>query len=282
MRAAVIPNIDTHIAVKTAREVCEKLSSLGVEHTLPEQLRGLVGADALYTDDAAAVASSDVVIAVGGDGCMIRCAKKAAAAGKPVLGINAGHLAFMSGLESDELDGLANLVRGDYTLTSRMLLSVRCSKGSDTVFSDICVNDVLIGRGRDVQMAYMTVNASGTIIGYRADGLIFATPTGSTAYSLSAGGPVLEPTLRAIVMTPVCPHSLFSRSVIFAPDDRIEVRAADAEKKQNLIFSCDGGRALELPEGATLTVGAADITADIITIKSEGFMKVLSGKMEGR
>lgn len=285
MKIAILPNVTRPAALSTTVDICHELDSLDITYVLPKQLiyklNRKVHAD--YAEPEAAVSESDIVIAVGGDGTMIRAAKTAAVSGRPVLGINAGNLAFMCGLENNELKLLSKLRDGEYQADKRMLLNITYTKNNKTIFSDYCVNDIVFSRGSNIQLAYIAVSANGQQVrDYIADGVIISTPTGSTAYSLAAGGPVVEPTLDAIILTPICPHSLQDRSMIFREDTVLEVRPSRDRGRRTLMFSCDGGRSIEFSSGGRVTVSKAAITADFIRIKSDSFIDILNKKLGDR
>ncbi|MCR5041372.1 MAG: NAD(+)/NADH kinase [Clostridia bacterium] len=279
MTCAVFANLTRPSAPDVTRAVCEKLAELGISVVMPEE-EPLDVPGAGFAPASELCSMCDVVISIGGDGSIIRTAKNAARAGKPVLGINAGHLAFMCGLESDELDRLGAIVTGEYKIDRRMILRAAARTANGVFYEDMCLNDVVI-RSDAVHMAYLNVSGSDFEQNHTADGLIFATPTGSTAYSLAAGGPVVEPTLEAIIMTPICPHSLTSRSVLLTPDRSFTVKA-NPSRPGPVFFSCDGNDPVELPPDAGLEISRADIFADFIRIKTDSFMDILARKMQGR
>ena len=281
MKVAVLPNPTRELAPVVTRDVVAKLKELGVEILMSRKLSGQFDFDQVrYLYDEEIVGACDVVISIGGDGTIIRAAKRAAVAQKPILGINAGHLAFMSGLENDELDGLEALVIGNYIKDSRMLLDARLVVDGREVYSDVCVNDLVVGS-QDKKMAYLRVESEDFCLRYAADGLIFATPTGSTAYSLAAGGPVVEPTLEAIIMTPICPHSLHSRPLLFTPEREFTL-TVDHDRPCEVNFSADGAVSVAVPPDGRLIIARSKLNADFIRIKTDSFMDVLTRKMEGR
>lgn len=210
--------------------VCAALRKLGAEVLLPGE------GDAFPSPNAdALIRESDVTVALGGDGTIIHTAKRAAICGRAVLGINGGRLGFMAGLEADELERLSALIRGEYTVEKRMLLDivVQTGEGGGTRYS--ALNEAVVSRGSLSRMIELEVSNRGERVArYRADGVIVATPTGSTAYSLSAGGPVIDPALRCLLLTPVCPHSLHSRSYLFDEDAVLAVRPAGGAGRADL------------------------------------------------
>lgn len=228
------------------------------------------------------LAACDIVVAVGGDGTIIHAAKHAAMAGKPVLGINVGRLGFVAGLEADELEKLEGLVTGKYAVENRMLLQV------DTALDDVhqtyyALNDAVISRGSLSRILdFKVLFNSANMCGYRADGLIFSTPTGSTAYSLSAGGPVIDPSMECILLTPICPHSLFARSYIFDEKARLSIRAGVMDGEADVLLTVDGESGIAVPAGETISVTRCDADACLIKIKQMSFYDVLGKKLVDR
>lgn len=164
---------------------------------------------------------ADVVVCFGGDGTILHTAKAATKRGLPILGVNIGTMGFMAELENTELHRLAQLASGDFTLDNRMMLDVTVQRDRDIIFHDICLNDVAVTKGAIARIVYLSVECDGVqAMTCGGDGVIVATPSGSTAYSLSAGGPIVEPDARNIIITPVCAHDMGSRCVV-ASDRRV-------------------------------------------------------------
>ena len=222
----------------------------------------------------AALQKADIVVALGGDGTIIHAAKHAAAFQKPVLGINAGHLGFMAGLEADELDKLPALLSGAYQIERRMLLDIRTGERRLTA-----LNEAVVSRGALSQMVELRVDNHGEpVVSYRADGVIIATPTGSTAYALSAGGPIIDPALSVLSMTPICPHSLYSRSYIFSDSAQLTLRAA----APSLTLCADGEVSEVIAGDSVIVFSRASYDAQLIKIKPTPFYRVLSDKLMRR
>ena len=223
----------------------------------------------------------DVVVAVGGDGTIIHAAKHAAMAGKPVLGINVGRLGFVAGLEVDELEKLEQLVSGRYAVENRILLQVDSVLGGlhQTYYA---LNDAVIARGSLSRILdFKVLFNSSNMCDYRADGLIFSTPTGSTAYSLSAGGPVIDPSMECILLTPICPHSLLARTVVFGGDAVLEIHAVrDADSE--IFLTVDGERAVPVPDCCSIYIKRSGYRAQIIKLKQNNFYEVLNQKLAER
>lgn len=221
----------------------------------------------------------DVVIALGGDGTILHAAKQASMFKKPALGINSGRLGFMAGLEADELNLLSHLKSGEYDTDRRMMLKIDVHSNGK-VNSYYCVNDAVISRGSLSRMIDVSVSfGSKTEMQYRCDGLIAATPTGSTAYSLSAGGPVLDPSINSILLTPVCAHSFFSRPLVLAPDTVITVMA-EMRSESVCYLTTDGEQSVHLEKDDKVVISRSEEHfAELIKIKKESFLDVLNNKM---
>ncbi len=276
---AVVPNLSRENAKEVTRNVCAKLSSLEAEFAMlcddknefNDVCVNFFSEDELY-------AKAKAVISIGGDGTIINSAKKASAYACPILGINAGRVAFMAGLEPQELEYLDRLIKGDYIVDKRMMLTVSVLVDGKEVEKVNCVNDVFIGRAQHVNMVKLKVTcADATVSDYYSDGVIFSTPTGSTAYSLSAGGPVIDPLIESILITPVCPHSLFQRPMIFKSDSTLEI-FNDNETGTVFVFF-DGGVGVPMPKNSKVIIKKSEKTADFIRIKSDTFVDVLNAKL---
>ncbi len=224
----------------------------------------------------------DIMIAIGGDGTIMHGAHHAAKYDKPVLGINAGRLGFLAGLEKQELGLLENLITREYTIDKRMMLKVSHYDGDTLLSESHCLNDCVVARGLSLRLCEIEVEADGKKVrDYLADGLIVATPTGSTAYSLSAGGPVVDTSIESLILTPVCSHSLFSRSMIFRRDTVITITVKNPEVSLP-VFSCDGEIGIEIKQGNRVVIERSDRVTKLIKIKADSFSDILSQKMIDR
>lgn len=224
------------------------------------------------------ISGYDIAIAVGGDGTTLKVAKAAAICSKLALGINAGRLGFMSGIEGDELHLLSTLKYSDYQIDNRLMLNA-CVELDGVVHNYPCLNDAVISRGDIARLIDISVSTEDRFVtNTRADGMIVATPTGSTAYSMAAGGPVVSPETDCFVVTPISPHSLINRSIIFATDK--ELRLTVNNDKGNIAYlSIDGDNSIKLKNGATITITKSEYTARLIKIKPENFYEILSKKI---
>lgn len=221
---------------------------------------------------------TDLILVIGGDGSFIHAAKDAAVHKKPVLCVNAGNLAFLAGLEGDELHLIEKLITGDYSSDKRMMLEVIIKNNDEEKLLGYCLNDIAIARFGDIKLIDLDVYCNDKKINsYRGDGVVISTPTGSTAYSWSAGGPVIDPDLRCITLTPICTHSPLNRTFVFNEKSVITVKAPN--KNQNICLSTDGDKSLELGENAEIIIRQSKYYAEFIRIKSDEFFNILINKL---
>ena len=217
MKTAVVVNLSKEEAISCAGEISLLMLSKNAEvFMISECAPFYKGVKISFTDTIEELFKvCDIAITVGGDGTIIHAAKYAAHFDKPLIGVNVGRLGFAADIEIDGISELTRILNGDYSVEERILFDVEVIKNGVSK-NYLAVNDAVIARGQLSKIIDLQVTLDNEEIAkYRADGLLFSTPTGSTAYSLSAGGPIIAPQLDCILMTPVCPHSLFSRSVIF-------------------------------------------------------------------
>ena len=283
MKIAVEVNLTREHAGEVTRGVCRELAALGADVMMETALCAhFSDQPAQFLEKESMLQQCDLMIAIGGDGTFIHAAHDAARFDREILGINAGSLGFLAGLEKIELHLLRALTEGNYQIDKRMMLCVEHYEGPTLQEKHYCLNDAVFARGTSMRLCDISVNCgTGHVNDYFADGLIFATPTGSTAYSLSAGGPVLEPTIESVILTPICPHSLFSRSLIFRPESVFTLEIRNPALCLPLL-SCDGEQTLNITEQSRFVIRRATRTCKIIRIKTESFTDVLSRKMTER
>ncbi len=280
MTVAFHVNMTRNNAFEVAAAVFDKLISLGIRVIIIDDIKeNFKKARADYLPLKEAISQCDILVAVGGDGTIIHSAHYAAEQDKPILGINAGRLGFLAGVEKEELDLLKNLIDGNYLVDKRMMLSVRQFEDDKLTDEFFCLNDVVVARGASMHMCEIDAYDNGRKIStYIADGLIIATPTGSTAYSLSAGGPVVDTEIESLILTPVCSHTVLARSMIFKPDSEIEISVRNSETSCP-IFSCDGENGIAMTNNSKLVITRADRVTKIIRIKSDSFSDILTHKL---
>ena len=224
--------------------------------------------------------TASAVICFGGDGTILHMAKAATRHGVPVLGVNIGTMGFMAELESTELQQLSRLATGDYSVDSLMMLDVTVHRDRDIIFHDICLNDAAITKGAVARIVHLDVQCDGVqALECGGDGIIIATPTGSTAYSLSAGGPIVEPEAHSILITPVCAHDVASRCIV-ASEKRVITAQLTRNARRNAYLSVDGGKATRINMGDLITVRKSHLTAKLIRLKERSFYDVVNMKFK--
>ncbi len=286
---AVITNYNITDKAVAATSVAEKFIKFGCNilmfNSAKERLSRLrklrrefnfLPLDEVYTQ-------ADILVVLGGDGTILEAARRAAISGTPILGINLGRLGYMAELEMDEIRLLGGLFDGNFGIDERSMLSVTLldSNGGSKV-STFALNDAVISNGSVARMVDLELTEGGEQVStYRADGLIVATPTGSTAYSISAGGAIVDPRLKCISVTPICSHILTARPLIFPEDAVLDVKNI-CQRERNLFLTVDGRTNYELFRGEVVRVTKSDKTTKLITLKERGFYNVLRQKMTGR
>lgn len=224
------------------------------------------------------LSSAQLIVCFGGDGTILHMAKTATRAGIPLLGVNIGTMGFMAELESTELDQLKRLATDNYTIDSRMMLDVTVMRDKDIVFHDISLNDVVITKGAVARIVHLGVECDGVqAMECDGDGVIIATPTGSTAYSLSAGGPIVEPEAHNILITPICAHDMGSRCMV-ASENRVITVQLTRNARRNAFLSVDGGKALRLNMGDVATIKKSERQTRLIRLKDRSFYDLVNVK----
>lgn len=267
---------------KTVRRAMEILTEAGIEvrlclpfevdksFELPKDLR--------FTRMDRELQNADLIICFGGDGTILHMSKMATRAGVPILGVNIGTMGFIAELESSEMEQLKRLATGDYTIDRRMMLDVTVQRDRDILFHDICLNDVAITKGAVARIVHLAVSCDGVqAMECGGDGLIVATPTGSTAYSLSAGGPIVEPEAHSIIITPICAHDVRSRCMV-SSDQRVITVRLSANARRNAYLSVDGGKAVRLNMGDVTTIKKSKLETKLVRLKDRSFYDIVDLK----
>lgn len=223
---------------------------------------------------------AEAIVCFGGDGTILHIAKTATRHGLPILGVNIGTMGFMAELESSELSELARLADNSFAIDQRMMLDVTVLRERDIIYHDICLNDVAITKGAIARIVHLSVQCDGVqAMEFDGDGLILATPTGSTAYSLSAGGPIVEPEAHNILITPICAHDVGSRCMV-ASDKRVITVSMTKNSRRNAFISADGGKAVKLNLGDVATIRKSDKATKLIRLKNRSFYDVVNTKFK--
>ncbi|MDF2672711.1 MAG: kinase [Clostridiales bacterium] len=224
----------------------------------------------------------DFVIVLGGDGTLLGAARQILWLQTPILGINMGHLGFITEVETNDIyTSLEKILKGQYKIEERMMLEAVIIKQEKKVETFYCLNDVGITRGTISRMVKLKTFIDDSYIDtYFGDGLLISTPTGSTAYSLSSGGPIISPGVKVILLTPICPHSLNSRSLVVSDEDRIKVEIID--NYQEVFLTIDGQQGYKLRNGDRVIIKKAPFSAKLIKVSNRNFYDVLRTKLRDR
>jgi NAD+ kinase len=223
----------------------------------------------------------DLVITLGGDGTLLGTARQMAGTGVPILGVNLGRLGFLTDLEMNDLfPYLEKFLRGDYEIEERMMLAAEVWRDNKHVGSFYALNDVVIAKGPLSRIVELEACVDEEYIAtYRADGIIVASPTGSTAYSLSAGGPVVTPELHLMILTPICPHTFYARPIVLS--DSRTIRLTLKSNSLEVMLTVDGQVGFPLQKNDEVIVSKADITTKLVKLRRRTFFEVLRIKMRG-
>ncbi len=282
MKVGIIPNFTREKAIDVTKNTIAQLEKLNINYyfdadskdNFPIQINHDYFIENIFE-------FVDVIIAIGGDGSFIHSAKQAAIHNKPVLCINAGNLAFLAGLEGNELELIKKLISGDYSIDKRMMLKVVLKENNVEKLLGYYLNDIAIARGSEIKLIDLDVFCNNRKINsYRADGVVVATPTGSTAYSWSAGGPVIDPDLKCITLTPICTHSPLNRTLVFNEHSKICIKPTN--NNQKICISTDGEKSIVLLPNSEIIISKSEYFAEFIRIKSDEFFDILNSKLTQR
>ncbi len=223
---------------------------------------------------------ADLLICFGGDGTILHSSKAATRMGVPVLGVNIGTMGFMAELESGEMKELSRLAEGRYTVEERMMLHVTAERDGQILLEEEALNDAVITKGAVARTIHLSVSCDGAeVMAFGGDGVIISTPTGSTAYAMSAGGPIVEPTTENIILTPICAHDMQTKTIVTAPTRKIAVEVGRIGRK-NAFLSVDGGRALRLNTGDIVRITRSQFTTRLVHLSERNFFDIVKNKFK--
>ena len=287
MKIVLTPNPYRDKQFKTVQQARKILESCGVEtatclpfdvdrdYELPKNIQ--------FQDLQREIKGADMLICFGGDGTILHASKIATAHGLPILGVNIGTMGFIAELEAGELELLRKIPAGDYTIEPRSMLDVTVTGTSGKVLlHESALNDAVVTKGaiaRVVQLSVFCDNVEATT--FAGDGVIICTPTGSTAYSMSAGGPIVEPSARNLLITPICAHAILAKSIVVSPERVISLKLGKLGR-HNAYLSVDGGKAFRLNPGDTITTRASQKVTRLVRLKQTSFFEILSKKFIDR
>jgi NAD+ kinase len=275
------PNLGKPNSRKYTEQACAVLISEQAELCMEESYRDVFGElyGIEYLSAEECINRCDVIVVTGGDGTILRCSSLASEYDKPILGVNCGTLGFMASLEFTEIEKLRLLCRGEYAVTNRMMLSVTVKRENGELLTSDALNDAVLIKGEDCKIADFEVSKSGSVISaLRADGIIFSTATGATAYSLSAGGPIIEPDMQCIEFSQICAHSLFARSIVFSPDSELSVHC-HCNGGSHSILTVDGAQLAKISNRDIIEIRRSQLTTRIIDITGGSFFSTVNRKL---
>ena len=276
MQGYIIPNLGKANSRACTFAVARVMEKCGITAVMPEAMqREFPIRSVLFQPKEQGLKNSDFIIAIGGDGTILHIAQDAVRYDVPVLGINAGRVGFLATIEREETELIAKIDSGDYQIENRML--IEASVGTENCWA---VNDIVLTRGEYSRIVDIDILCDGNpLYSLRGDGVILSTPTGSTAYAMSAGGPVVDPSIQSISLSPICPYSLFSRTILFAPERKLTLCAKHVNNDSDLILSADGSLGIKVPIGKDIQVQRSQKVFRLIRFAGKGFYEVLNQKL---
>lgn len=286
MKVVLSPNPYRDRGLKAAQAAEKILRNVGVETVmcLPFQVEGSgveLPRHIRFKNTQEELKSADMLICFGGDGTILHAAKDANACHVPVLGVNLGSVGFMAELEQGELSMLSRLAAGKYAIEERMMLDVVVRREGKTVYSELALNDAAVTKGAVARVVDLEVYGDKVLISsFSADGVLISTPTGSTAYSMSAGGPIVEPTAENIIVTPICPHALSARSFVLGRGRTVSVKLGRMVRKTTYL-SVDGGKAFRLNGGDVVEARESKSKTQLVRVTGRTFYEILNHKLGG-
>lgn len=279
MKLGIIANPHKEGSAKTIHELTRVAESKGCSIILEDDTAAIIGNDQGIPATALA-AECDILTVMGGDGTMLNAAHRIGPSSTPIAGINIGTLGFLTACQETELSLLVDaILNGAFTVTPRTLLETTVFFSNGNSITDFAVNEITLSRGQTGRLITIDARIDGTLLNqYRADGLIVATPTGSTAYSLAAGGPLIAPTAEVFLITPICPHSLSNRSLVVDGSSVVELVSSEQIESPAFV-SIDGREVIELPSDASISIKKASHHLNVLTLKDRSFYSTVRQKL---
>ncbi|HAP93479.1 MAG TPA: NAD(+) kinase [Desulfotomaculum sp.] len=275
----LVVNIEKKKIGELVRQTISWLESHNCRPALAEVTAQALGLPEFSWDQQKLVTNTDYLVVLGGDGTLLSIARQAAPGGVPILGVNMGHLGFLTEVDVSELfSALERLIKGEYMIEERMMLEAGVYRQNLLVEQSIALNDVVITKGALARLIFLeTYVDQEYVTTYPADGLIVATPTGSTAYSLSAGGPLVTPKMELMLVTPICPHSLWARPLVIGADSQVKVEVLSGQGE--IMLTMDGQYGFKLQPKDNVIVNKAPFWAKFICLQERSFFYLLRQKL---
>jgi|LSQX01.2.fsa_nt_gb NAD+ kinase len=283
-KVAIIPNMEKDIKLKRTKKLVDILDGYGVSVILDKEIPlDKNYANVILVPEEEIFSQTELIMVLGGDGTLLSVARKAAPYNIPILGINMGHLGFLTELDENNLDqSIEKVINREYSIDNRMMINARLYRNNIPVDEFIALNDIGITRGSFSRIINFKVYIDKKFVDFfPADGIIVSTPTGSTAYSLSAGGPVVDPNMNIILLTPICPHTLHSRSIIVPDHKSVEVHIQDVYQHDAMI-TVDGQQGYELLPGDIIKAERSSFVTHLVRLSDVSFYDLLRRKLTER
>ena len=284
MHIVLSPNPYRDRGLKAAQAAQRILNQVGVETSicLPFDLdsgsKVELPKHLTYENMSDALPNADMLICFGGDGTILHAAKDADAYGVPILGVNMGSVGFMAELEYGELSLLNKLAEGNYEIESRMMLDVSVLRDGMPIYQEVALNDAALTKGAVARVIDLRISCDKMPMSeFSADGVVVSTPTGSTGYSMSAGGPIVEPTAENLIITPICAHAMDAKSFVLSSERLVSIRLGRMTRK-TAYLSADGGRAFRLQDGDVVEIRKSDKVTKLVRISGRTFYEILARK----
>lgn len=285
MTVVLSPNPYRDRGLKAAQSAKRILEQNGVEvmvclpFTLEEGSRVELPKGVDFVPLKEGLTKADILVCFGGDGTILHAAKDAEVYKVPILGVNMGSVGFMAELEYGELSQLSKLPAGRYSIEERMMLDVRAVRGGKTIFHDVALNDAVVTKGAVARVVDLSVYGDKVLISeFAGDGVIVSTPTGSTAYAMSAGGPIVEPTAQSIIFTPICAHALQAKAFVLDSERLVSVRMC-ANSRKSAYLSVDGGRAFKLLPTDRVEITKSQRQTRLVKLTGRSFYELINQKL---
>lgn len=274
MVIAVIPNLDKRGATEVVEKLGLILKNEGVTAYLPDTI---CSPNYKHAPEDELYRLADIIITIGGDGTIMRYAKRAALDNKPILGINAGRMGYLADIEQNELHLISKLIKGEYKTEKRMMLDVTVMENGNKIGQYFALNDAVITSGFISRIIDISVAVEKDAINYRADGLIVSTPTGSTAYSMSAGGPIIDPSTENICITPICSHSLSAKPILMSANTKLLLKSF-SKKRTEIYLTVDGRKVANVKPLSEIVITKSENAVKFIRLSDRSFYKTMSVK----
>jgi NAD+ kinase len=279
-KIGIITNIERDKDFAYTRILANSIDKLGGSAIMTDELSEKSGAGIPCGDENSMIANSEMVVCLGGDGTFLKAARKIYNKELPILGINLGNLGFLTEVDREHIDyAIEQLFNGQYEIENRMMLDMAIHRKGEEPLHDIALNDVVIGRGAISRVVSIKTYINGVFVdAFPGDGVIISSPTGSTAYSLSAGGPIVEPDTNLLLITPICPHILYSRSFVTKPDSVVKAVVED-NYQHGAMATVDGQNGYAIGGGDVVEVKKSKYYTKIVKINSRNFFNILRTKI---